>query len=156
LRIHPFQIFLPFHGQQVFFTAVAFLAAGDHVVAAGFAAAGNRYDMIHGQLIGGEAAVAVVTTPLGQPVLPPAALAQLPGFSRSRRISASDTSIMKLSIPVVLDKQKESKVNNRWIKAHSCHNLVIRCKNGWQPLLFDSVLMHCSFQVKRFLYPFRP
>src|SRR6266567_820332 len=77
---HRFEVFLPFHREEVLFPAVALLAGRHHVPTAALAAAGDRDDVVHGELGGGKGAAAPVADSFGEPVLPPARPAQLPGL----------------------------------------------------------------------------
>ena len=74
------EILLPFHGQQLLFGVVAFLAAGRHVALGALAAAGYRHDVIHGQIFGREGSAAVMANPFGQAALPPLRFAQRSGL----------------------------------------------------------------------------
>ena len=65
------KVVLPLHGQELLFRVVAFLAAGDHVALGGPAAAGDRHDVVHGELTRREQAAAVMTRTLGQAAFPP-------------------------------------------------------------------------------------
>jgi len=75
-----FQILLPFHGKQLLFSRVAFLAAGSHVAPGAFAAPGNRYDVIHGQFFRRGWPTAVVAHTFGQAAFPPLGFSKFPCF----------------------------------------------------------------------------
>ena len=76
-----FQILLPFHGKQLLFGRVAFLAAGCHVAPDAFTAPGYRHDVIHGQLFRRGLPAAVVAHAFGQTAFPPLGFSKLPGFA---------------------------------------------------------------------------
>ena len=77
---HSGQICLPFHGQEVFFLVIAFLACRHQVALGAFPAPGNRDDMIHGQLIGRCGTIAPMTASFGTATLPPLGSPNFPGF----------------------------------------------------------------------------
>ena len=66
-----FQILLPFHRQEIFFSGVALLARRDEVSLHGPASAHNRYQMVHGKFRGLEPSSAVIATAAAAPALPP-------------------------------------------------------------------------------------
>ena len=74
------KVVFPLHGQELLFRVVAFLAAGDHVALGGPAAAGDRDDVVHGELAWREPAAAVMTYTLGQATFPPLRSPQLAGL----------------------------------------------------------------------------
>lgn len=53
-RADGLEIFFPFDRQELFFGGVTVLAARDHVSLGAFTAAGDRDDMIHGELSRGR------------------------------------------------------------------------------------------------------
>ena len=75
-----FKVLFPFHGEQLFFGVVAFLAAGRHIAFGAFTAAGNGHDVVHGQIFGRKRPAAVMANPLGQAALPPLRFAQRTGL----------------------------------------------------------------------------
>jgi hypothetical protein len=79
--IELFEILLPLHRQEVFFHIVAGFAAGHHISAAAFPTAGNRHDVIHGQLFGRRWACAVITFTLCDPAFPPLGFPEFPGLA---------------------------------------------------------------------------
>jgi hypothetical protein len=79
----------PFNGKHVFLLVVAVLAGRHHIALLGFAASGQRHDVIHSQAAGGKGFAAVIATSTGQLTLPPLGLSQFPGsapFSVDGRI----------------------------------------------------------------------
>jgi hypothetical protein len=74
-------IIFPFYGQKLFFGVIAFLAARNHVATDGFSAAGNRYDMIHGEPPRRESTAAIMAHAFGKAAFPPLALPQFPGLA---------------------------------------------------------------------------
>lgn len=76
-----FQIFVPFHRQELFFGVVAAFTAGDHIAAGAFTAACNRYDMVHCQFFGRSFLFAVLALALGQLAFPPLGFPQFPGLA---------------------------------------------------------------------------
>jgi hypothetical protein len=75
------QIGFPFNGKHVFLLVVAVLAGRHDIALLGFAASGQRHDVIHGQPVGGKGFAAVIATSTGQLTLPPLGLSQFPGFA---------------------------------------------------------------------------
>ena len=53
------EVLLPFHGHQVLFLGVAFLAAGHNITFGTFASPGNRHNMVHGEFSRGKISVAI-------------------------------------------------------------------------------------------------
>ena len=74
------QILLPFHGEQLFFGRVAFLAAGCQVAFGALTAPGHRDNVVHRQFFRRGWPAAIVTHTLGQPALPPLGFSKLPSF----------------------------------------------------------------------------
>jgi len=75
-----FQILFPFHGKQLLFSRVAFLAAGYHVAPGAFTAPGYRHDVIHGQFFRRGRPAAVVAHTFGQAAFPPLGFSKFPCF----------------------------------------------------------------------------
>lgn len=73
-------VLLPFHGQQLLFSVVAFFAAGHHIALGALAASGYGHDVIHGQIFGRERPAAVMANPFGQAAFPPLGFAQRSGL----------------------------------------------------------------------------
>ena len=78
--VKPLQILLPFHGQQLLFRRVAFLATGCHVALGAFTAPGYRYNVIHGQFFRRGWPTAVVAHTFGQTAFPPLGVSKFPCF----------------------------------------------------------------------------
>ena len=74
------QILLPFHGKQLLFSRVAFLAAGCHVAPGAFTATGYRHNVIHCQFFRRGWPAAVVAHTLGQTAFPPLGFSKFPCF----------------------------------------------------------------------------
>ena len=76
-----FEIIFPLHRQELFFHIVARFTARNHVSPGAFAAAGNRNDVIHGQLFGRRRAPAVITFTLCHLAFPPLGFPEFPGLA---------------------------------------------------------------------------
>ena len=74
------QILLPFHGKQLLFSRVAFLAAGCHIAPGAFTAPGYRHNMIHGQFFRRGRPAAIVAHTFGQTAFPPLGFSKFPCF----------------------------------------------------------------------------
>lgn len=74
------QIFIPFHGKEIFFLIVALLACWNKVGFCTSAASDQRNNMVHSQSVGSYTLPAVMTPAASQLLLPPPGSAQLPGF----------------------------------------------------------------------------
>ena len=70
---------MPLYGKELLFGVVALFAAGHDVALGAFSPAGNRYDMVHGELFGRCWTVAIVADTPCQATFPPLGFAQLPG-----------------------------------------------------------------------------
>src|SRR5262249_4836097 len=77
LAREPVEVFLPLDRQQRLLARVAVLACAHHVAAHGGAAAAERYQMVHRQRPGPDAATAVVADAVRDAALPPRAGPQL-------------------------------------------------------------------------------
>ena len=75
-----FQILLPFHGQQLFFSRVALLTARCHVAPGAFTTPGYRDNVIHRQLLRRRWPAAIVTYTFCQAALPPLGISKFPCF----------------------------------------------------------------------------
>ena len=73
------EVLFPFHGQQLLFGVVAFLAAGHYVAFGALAAAGYGHNVIHGQVFGRNRPAAIMAGAFCQAALPPLGLSQSPG-----------------------------------------------------------------------------
>jgi hypothetical protein len=74
------QVFFPLHREKVLLPVIALFTAGNHIIAGGFPPARDRYDVIHGQIIGSKGTTAPITLSHGHTVTPPAAAPQFTSF----------------------------------------------------------------------------
>ena len=76
-----FEVILPLYRQELFFHVIALFAAGHHISAAALSAAGNRYDVVHGQLFGRRWASTVKALAFCYPTFPPLGLSEFSGLT---------------------------------------------------------------------------
>lgn len=58
---HFLQIFLPFQGQHALFSVIALFTGGDEIILGALAAAGQRDNMIHGNVFVGNFFITIIT-----------------------------------------------------------------------------------------------
>lgn len=91
------QILLPLHREQIFFLCVALLARWDDIALSRFSSAGDRYQMIRGQVCWLELSSAVIADPARSLSLPPLRIPQFSGlrfFPFNMSIIGSDKKIV--------------------------------------------------------------
>ena len=79
-QIQRLQIFFPFQGKHVLFLVIADLAGRDQVIPGAASATGQWDQVIHGQFFERDDLLTIITPAGGSFLLPPAALAHLPGL----------------------------------------------------------------------------
>jgi hypothetical protein len=78
--LYMFKIFIPFNGNELFFSVITFLARRNYISPDGFAPAGKGDHMIHGQFLGRRLSAAIMAYAFITLTFPPLRIPEFSGF----------------------------------------------------------------------------